>query len=97
MTSRKLFAYFVIPLFFLVLANPGFSAGMGEEVKGTVTKIEGGKVSIQDIKGNEKTVEPTNPEALKGLKVGDQASVKDGVLKKEGGAKPSAPSSGPKY
>ena len=47
--------------------------------------------------GDEKTVEPINPEALTNLKVGDRAQVKDGILTKEGGAGSSAPSLGPKY
>jgi hypothetical protein len=97
MTVRRLFMFLVVAVFFLGLASPGLSAGMGEEVKGTVTKIEGGKVSIKDLMGSEKTVEPKNPEALTDLKVGDRASVKDGLLTKEGGAGPSAPSPGPRY
>jgi len=44
-----------------------------------------------------KTVEPTNPEVLTILKVGDRAQVKEGILTKEGGAGSSAPSLGPKY
>ena len=97
MTSGKHFTFFVISLLFLSLASTGLSAGMGEEVKGTVTKIDGGKVSIKDSTGDEKTIEPINPEALSTLKVGDRALVKDGILIKEGGAGPSAPSPGPKY
>ena len=99
MVARKLFVFFVVAVFFLGLANLGHSAGMGEEVKGTVTKIEGGNVSIKDFMGNEKTIEPKNPEALTDLKVGDQASVKDGILTKMGvgGVRPPAPSPGPKY
>jgi pyruvate kinase len=69
---------------------------MVKEAKGTVTKIESGKVSITDAMGV-KTVEPTNPEVLTDLKVGDQVSVKDGKLVKEVGAGPSVPSPGPKY
>jgi hypothetical protein len=69
---------------------------MGEEVNGTVTKIDGGKVSIKGLMGDEKTVVPKNPEALMGLMVGDKASVKDGILTKTGGSAP-APSPGPKY
>lgn len=97
MTSRKHFIYFVIALFFLGLPSTGLSAGTGEEVKGTVTKIDGGKVSIKDHMGYEKTIEPTNPEVLTGLKVGDRASVKGGILKKESGAGPTTPSPGPGY
>jgi hypothetical protein len=96
MTARKLFLLMVVAAFSLGLASPGLSAGIGEEVRGTVTKIDGGNVSIKDFMGSEKTVEPKNPEALKEIKVGDRAMVKDGILTKEGGAGPSAPSPGPK-
>ena len=97
MTARRIIMFFVFAVFSLGLASPGLSAGVGEEVRGTVTKIEGGNVSIKDIMGSEKTVEPKNPEALTELKVGDRAMVKDGILTKEGGVGPSAPSPGPKY
>jgi hypothetical protein len=99
MTARKLLVYFLVAGFCLAHASPGISAGMGDEVKGTVTKIDGGAVSIKDSMGAEKTVVPKNPEALKNLKVGDRAAVKDGTLTKEGGAGPStpAPAPGPKY
>jgi hypothetical protein len=96
MAARTLFVFFVVAMFSLGLASPGFSAGMVEDAKGTVTKIEGGKVSIKDSMG-EKTIEPMNPEALTDLKVGDQVSVKDGKLTKEGGAGPSAPPRAPGY
>jgi hypothetical protein len=97
MTARRIFLLLVFAVFSLCLASPGRSAGVGEEVRGTVTKIDGGNVSIKDIMGSEKTVEPKNPEALKDLKVGDRAMVKDGILTKEGGVGPSAPSPGPRY
>jgi hypothetical protein len=97
MTARGLFIFFMVAVFSLGLASPGLSGVLGEEVKGTVTKIDGGKVSIKDFMGDEKTVEPKNPEALTEFKVGDRASVKEGILTKEGGAGPSAPSLGPKY
>ena len=91
MVARKLFITFVIAVFSLGLASAGFSAGMVGETTGTITKIEGGKVSIMGSMG-EKTIEPMNPEALKDFKVGDEVSVKDGKLVKEGGAGSSAPS-----
>jgi len=97
MTARKLFIFIVLALFSLGLASPGLSGVVGEEVRGTVTKIDGGRVSIKDFMGDEKTVEPINPKALTNLKVGDRAQVKDGILTKEGGAGSSAPSLGPKY
>jgi hypothetical protein len=94
MVARKLFVFFVVAALSLGLASAGLSGGM--EVKGTVTKIEGSNVSIKDITGNEKTVELKNPEALTDLKVGDQASVKHGILTKVGAPGP-PPSPGPKY
>lgn len=96
MASRKLFVCFVIAVFCLGFAGAGFSAGTVKEAKGTVTKIENGKVTITDSMG-EKTVEPTNPEVLTDLTVGDQVSVKDGKLIKEVGAGSTAPPPGPKY
>lgn len=97
MMAKKLLILLAVGVFFLSLAGPGIAAGMGDEVKGTVTGIDGGKVTIKDFMGEEKTVEPKNPEALPNLKVGDQAAVKGGILTKEGGAEPSAPAPGPKY
>jgi len=97
MAARRIFLFFVVALFSLGLASPGLAGVVGEEVKGTVTRIDGGKVSIKDFMGDEKSVEPINPEALSNLKVGDRALVKDGILTIEGGAGRSAPSPGPKY
>ena len=97
MKARKLLVYLVVALFSLDLASPVLSSGMGDEATGTVTRIDGGKVSIKDSMGGEKTIEPKNPEALTDLKVGDQASVKDGILKKTGGTGPSAPPRPPGY
>jgi hypothetical protein len=87
--------------FTLSLSSTCLSAGMGKEIKGSVTKIEGSKVSIMDSTGKEKTIEVKNSEAFKDLKVGDQISVKDGMLTKESGGssapKPAAPPPAPKY
>jgi hypothetical protein len=95
MVARKLFVFFLIAVFSLSLAGLGFSEGMVQDAKGTVTKIEGGKVSIMDSMG-EKTIVPANSEVLTDLKVGDQVSVKDRKLVKEVGPGPSVPSPGPK-
>ena len=97
MMARKLLILLAVGVFFLSLAGPGIAAGMGGEVKGTVTKIEGNKVTIKDGMGVEQTVEPKNPEVLTTINVGDQAAVMDGMLMKVGGAEPSAPAPGPKY
>ena len=97
MLVKKLIILLVATVFSLSLASPGISAGKGDDMKGTVTKIDGNKVTIKDFMGDEKTVEPINPEALTDLRVGDQATVKDGILTKTVGTGPSAPSPGPKY
>jgi len=95
--AKKLFIALVVAFLSLNLASLGISAGMEADVKGTVTKIDGGKVSIKDFMGDERTVEPKNPEALTNLKVGDRAAVKDGILTKEGGGVSPAPSPRPGY
>jgi hypothetical protein len=95
MIARKPLILLVVTVFALSLASPGVSTGMSHEVKGAVTKIEGGKVTIKDSAGAEKTVEAKGTE-LMNIKIGDQVEVKDGVLKKAGGA-PAASPPGPKY
>ena len=88
-------------VFTLSLASTCFSAEMGKEIKGSVTKIEDSKVTIVDSMGNVKTIEVKNPAALQDLKIGDMISVKDKMLTKESGGpsapEPAAPAPGPKY
>jgi hypothetical protein len=84
MPAKKLLVFLVAIVFSLSLASIGLPAGM-DELKGIVTKIEGSTISIKDVLGNERTVEIKNPEALKGIKVGDPAKVIDGIVIKEGG------------
>jgi outer membrane lipoprotein SlyB len=81
----------VVALFSLVLANTGYSGVVGDEIKGTVTKIDGVKVSIEDFMGDERTIEVKNPEALTDLKLGDRVTVKKGILIKDRGAGSSTP------
>jgi hypothetical protein len=83
MMVRRLLIVLVAIAFSLAFASPGISAM--DEVKGTVTKVEGTSVTIKDSMGAEKTVEPKNPEALKDLKVGDKVAFEDGILTMEGG------------
>lgn len=95
--AKKLAILLVAAVISLNLPALAISAGMGDDVKGTVTKIEGGAVTIKDATGIEQTVEPKNPDALTDLKVGDQATVKDGMLMKGDGMEPAAPSPGGGY
>ena len=99
MRGKKLFILLTVAVLSMFLAGPAISAM--DEVKGTVTKIEGNSLTIKDSMGGEKSVEPKNPEALNDLKVGDRVAFKDGILTKEGGTGSSSPSPapapGPKY
>ena len=95
--TKKLAILLVAAVISLNLPALAISAGMGDDVKGTVTKIEGGQVTIKDAMGIEQTVEPKNPDALTDLKVGDKAAVKDGMLMKGDGMEPAAPSPAPGY
>ncbi len=47
------------------------------ELKGTVTKIEGKKITVKDAAGKETTVEVKD---TAGAKVGDNVTIKDGVV-----------------
>ena len=95
--AKKLAILLVAAVISMNLPALAISAGMGDDVKGTVTKIEGGTVTIKDAMGIEQTVEPKNPDALTDLKVGDKAAVKDGMLMKGDGMEPAAPSPAPGY
>ncbi|MGZ9196719.1 MAG: hypothetical protein ACXW4I_09850 [Candidatus Deferrimicrobiaceae bacterium] len=104
MRTKRVLALLAATVFTLGLAGPALSGHIEEEqaarlgdVQGTVTKIEGTKVTIKDSTGTEKTIEAKGPYELKDLKVGDQVAVMDGKLTREGGAGPSSPSPGPKY
>ncbi len=54
-----------------------------QDVKGTVSKIDGDKLTIMDDKGKEQTVTIKDMESLKQVKVGDKVLVKDGKVVKE--------------
>ena len=97
MITRKLLILSVLGLLFLGLAGVGVSEGQEEDVKGTVIKIEGGKVTVKDMFGAEKTVEPKNPEVIAEIRLGDRVAVKYGILTKEGGMGPAAPPTGSGY
>jgi len=80
MRTKKLIVLLMAMVFTLGVAGLGFSA---QEVKGTVLKIAGDKLTIQDSKGKEQTVKVKDMESLKEIKVGDMVSVKDGKVTKE--------------
>jgi len=80
MRSKKLVVLLLVMVFTLGVVGLSFSA---QEVKGTVSKIAGDKLTILDSMGKEQTVKVKDLESLKEIKVGDMVSVKDGKVTKE--------------
>jgi hypothetical protein len=79
MKMKSIITVLVAAAFLLSLA--GLSLASGTEkmgVHGTVTKIEGNKVTLQDDMGKEMTVEVKD---VKDTKVGDKVKIEDGVIK----------------
>ncbi len=80
MGTKKLLVLLMAMVFTLGVVGLSFSA---QEVKGAVSKIDGDKITILDSMGKEQTVKVKDLESLKGIKVGDMVSVKDGKVTKE--------------
>jgi len=80
MMIKKLIVLLMVTTFALAVAGISFSA---QEVKGTVSKIEGNKLTLLDDTGKQITVQVKDQESLKEVKVGDRVSVKDGKVIKE--------------
>lgn len=74
MRLKAIIALIVALVFTLGVVGLSFAS----EVKGTVTKIEGKKITVKDAAGKETTVEVK--EVPKDLKVGDSVTIKDGVV-----------------
>lgn len=81
METKKLIVLLTAMAF--ALGVVGVSLSAAQEIKGTVSKIEGDKITIQDAAGKETTVSVNDPRTLQDLKVGDRVSIKDGKLTKE--------------
>lgn len=77
MKFKSIIALVIAIIFTLGVATAGFASA---EVKGTVTKIDGKKVTVKDDKGKETTVEVKE---VKDVKVGDKVTIKDGVVTKD--------------
>ena len=80
MMTKRLIILLMATAFVLGVVSPSFSA---QEIKGTVSKIDGNKLTLVDDTGKEKTVTIKDKESLKEVKVGDRVSVKDGKVIKE--------------
>ncbi|MBT9171243.1 MAG: hypothetical protein DDT18_01615 [Actinobacteria bacterium] len=75
MIAKKILVLLIAVMFTLGVVSLGFAA----DVKGTLTKIDGKKVTVKDDKGKETTVEVKD---AAGAKVGDKVEIKGGVVKK---------------
>ncbi len=82
MRTKKLIVLLMVAAFTLGVVGLSFSA---QEIKGTVSKIEGDRLTIEDDMGKQTTTRVEDPMILKDLKVGDRVLVKDGKVTKEGG------------
>ncbi|HMK60242.1 MAG TPA: hypothetical protein VK452_03740 [Dissulfurispiraceae bacterium] len=70
---KKILAVLVVVVFTLALAGLSIAAD-----KGTITKIEGSKITVKTADGKE-----TTATGDAGLKVGDKVTVKDGKIVKK--------------
>ena len=73
MKAKAIIAMFVAIVFTLGVVGLSFAA----EIKGTVTNIDGNKVTVKDSAGKETTVDVKD---AKGAKVGDKVTIKDGAI-----------------
>ena len=80
MMLKKSIVVLMAILFTFGAVGLGFAA---QDIKGTVSKIEGDQVTVLDAAGKEATIKVKNPATLKDLKAGDKVSVKDGTVTKE--------------
>lgn len=90
MRFKSIIALAIAIIFTLGVATMGLAAA---EVKGTITKIDGKKVTVKDDKGKEATVEVKE---VKDVKVGDKVTIKDGVITKEAAKKEEPKKDAPK-
>jgi len=90
MKMKSIITVLVASACLMILASLSFAAGAekmggaaGAEKMGaigTVTKIEGNKVTVQDEMGKEMTVDVKD---VKDTKVGDKVKIEDGVIKSQ--------------
>lgn len=84
-TKRSLIVLLMAMVFTLGVVGLSFSAQeKTQEVMGTVSKIDGNKLTIVDNMGKEKTVKVEDKKSLKEIKVGDRVLVKEGKVTKSG-------------
>ncbi len=72
---KKILVVLVALIFTLGVVGLSFAA----EMKGTISKIDGNKITVKAADGKETTVQGD----AKGMKVGDKVTVKDGKIMKK--------------
>ncbi len=77
---KRILALIVAVVFALGMVTMGFAGEAPKEIKGTVSKVDGAKITVKDDKGKETTVED---KTAKDIKAGDKVTVKDGKVMKE--------------
>jgi len=83
MKTKRMIMLLMVAVFTLGVMGWALAA---QEVKGTVAKIEGDRVTIAELTGKQTTIRIVDPKILQDLKVGDRVEVgKDGKVTKEGG------------
>ncbi len=70
---KRILVLFVALVFTLGVVGLSFAA----DVKGTVTKVEGVKITVKDSAGKETTVDVKD---TAGVKAGDKVEIKDGKV-----------------
>ena len=85
MNTKRLIVLLMTMVFTLGVEGLSFSAqgqAQAQEIKGTVSKIEGNKLTILDDMSKENTVKVNDKdlESLKEIKVGDRVLVRDGKV-----------------
>ncbi len=78
MKMKSIISALVTAAFILSVASLSIATDQKMEVSGTVTKIEGNKVTVKDNMGKEMTAYVTD---VKNTKVGDKVKIEDGVIK----------------
>jgi len=73
--AQKILVLLIAVMFTIGVVSLGFAA----DVKGTVAKIDGKKITVKDNKGKETTVEVKD---TAGAKVGDKVEIKNGKVTK---------------
>ena len=82
MKMKTIITVLVAAAFLLSLASISLAGAEKMKVSGTVTKIEGNKVTVRDDMGKETTIDVKD---VKDTKVGDKVKIEEGIIKKATG------------